>query len=238
MPDPEDRQVAPESPVREIAPEGAEGPPTPGIALCLSGGGYRAMIFHVGVLWRLNEAGYLPRLARISSVSGGSITAGVLGLQLVAAGVRRRPTWRMASGAEVVDPLRDLAGRTIDAGAIVGGVVLPGVSVGERVEAAYRKHLFGDATLQDLPDQPRFVINATNVQSGALWRFSKPYMADYRVGRVTQADAAAGPRGRRVVGVSSRALAGGARAARAGLVRRRRRRAWISTTSPSPPRWC
>lgn len=51
-----------------------------GIALCLSGGGYRAMLFHVGVLWRLNELGYLPKLDRISSVSGGSITSGVLGL--------------------------------------------------------------------------------------------------------------------------------------------------------------
>ena len=54
--------------------------PETGIALCLSGGGYRAMLFHVGVLWRLNEWRYLPRLARVSSVSGGSITAGVLGL--------------------------------------------------------------------------------------------------------------------------------------------------------------
>src|SRR6266699_6318861 len=54
--------------------------PEDGLALCLSGGGYRAMLFHLGALWRLNELGYLPRLARISSVSGGSITAGVLGL--------------------------------------------------------------------------------------------------------------------------------------------------------------
>ena len=54
--------------------------PEPGTALCLSGGGYRAMLFHVGALWRLNEAGYLPKLERVSSVSGGSITAGVLGL--------------------------------------------------------------------------------------------------------------------------------------------------------------
>src|SRR5690606_15541513 len=46
------------------------------------------------------------------------------------------------------------------------------------------EHLFGEATLQDLPDEPRFVINATNVQSGVLWRFSKPYMRDYRVGKV------------------------------------------------------
>jgi NTE family protein len=39
-------------------------------------------------------------------------------------------------------------------------------------------------TLQALPDRPRLVINATNVQSGVLWRFSKPYMRDYRVGEV------------------------------------------------------
>jgi NTE family protein len=37
---------------------------------------------------------------------------------------------------------------------------------------------------QDLPDEPRFVINATNVQSCVLWRFMKPYMRDYRVGEV------------------------------------------------------
>src|SRR5262245_14136839 len=54
--------------------------PIDGIALCLSGGGYRAMLFHVGALWRLNELGYLPKLTRVSSVSGGSITAGTLGL--------------------------------------------------------------------------------------------------------------------------------------------------------------
>ena len=33
-----------------------------GIALCLSGGGYRAMIFHVGVLWRLNETKVLRKI--------------------------------------------------------------------------------------------------------------------------------------------------------------------------------
>src|SRR5947209_1039138 len=54
--------------------------PVTGPALCLSGGGYRAMLFHLGALWRLNDFGYLPKLVRVSSVSGGSITAGVLGL--------------------------------------------------------------------------------------------------------------------------------------------------------------
>src|ERR1700749_1691109 len=65
------------SPVHAIASETVESP-RDGLALCLSGGGYRAMLFHVGVLWRLNETRQLPKLDRISSVSGGSITAGVL----------------------------------------------------------------------------------------------------------------------------------------------------------------
>jgi len=49
-----------------------------GIGLCLSGGGFRAMLFHLGAFVRMNEMGLLPRLARVSSVSGGSIAAGAL----------------------------------------------------------------------------------------------------------------------------------------------------------------
>jgi NTE family protein len=165
--------------------EAAE-PPTPpqaGIALCLSGGGYRAMLFHVGAIWRLNDAGLLPRLDRISSVSGGSITAGVLGLAWNKLGFDAQGVGTCFAD-RVVAPLRALAAKTIDRRAIMGGLLLPCVSISEKVAAAYRKHLFGAATLQSLPDRPRFVINATNVQSGVLWRFAKPYMRDYRVGEI------------------------------------------------------
>jgi predicted acylesterase/phospholipase RssA len=67
-------------PVRLLPSDPPLAQPTPGMALCLSGGGYRAMLFHLGTIWRLNELGLLKGLKRISSVSGGSITAGVLGL--------------------------------------------------------------------------------------------------------------------------------------------------------------
>jgi NTE family protein len=154
----------------------------PGIALCLSGGGYRAMLFHVGALWRLNELGFLPKLDRVSSVSGGSITAGTLGMN-----------WQHlvfdADGLatnfdeQFVQPVRKLASKTIDLGAVIRGILLPG-TISDRVAGAYRKHVFGKLTLQDLPDKPRFVINSTNIQTGSLWRFSKPYMADYQVGMV------------------------------------------------------
>jgi NTE family protein len=67
----------------------------------------------------------------------------------------------------VVRPVREMASTSIDLGAVFWGSVLPG-SVAERVAKAYREHLFGDTTLQDLPDEPRFVFNATNLESG--WR--------------------------------------------------------------------
>jgi NTE family protein len=166
------------------ATDAASRGPSPGIGLCLSGGGYRAMVFHVGALWRLYESGVLRATDRISSVSGGSITSGLLGLkwsQLSFEPARLQSDFVPL----IVQPIRALAGETIDAEAIILGMALPG-RVSDRVAAAYDEYLFGGATLQDLPDQPRFVINATNVQSGVLWRFSKPYMGDYRVGRVRQ----------------------------------------------------
>lgn len=147
-----------------------------GLALCMSGGGYRAMVFHAGVLWYLSDAGYLPKLARISSVSGGSITAGVLALnwsKLGTAGAFER---------SVVAPVREMAGTTIDVESILGGIFGFG-SVSDRIIKRYREILFGDRTLQDFPDEPRFVINATNVQTGSLFRFSKPYIGDWQIGR-------------------------------------------------------
>ena len=137
------------------------------------------MLFHTGALWRLIETDQLAGLDRVSSVSGGSIAAARLALRWDAVS---------AGGAEayvdeVVAPLRELARHTVDAQAVIGGVISPD-RISERVAAAYRRHLFGEKTLQALPEHPRFVINATNTGSGALWRFSREYMADYRVGRI------------------------------------------------------
>ena len=170
------------SPVKLIHTGSSHKFPEKGIALCLSGGGYRAMLFHLGALWRLNELGYLRKIERISSVSGGSITAAVLGfkwskLSFDDSGVAQR------FEDEVTEPIRKLAERTIDVRSIFAGWFSRG-SIAEKIRDTYRKCLFGDATLQNLPDKPRFVINSTNVQSGALWRFMKPYMADYRVGMI------------------------------------------------------
>ncbi|MFD9891570.1 patatin-like phospholipase family protein [Amycolatopsis sp. NPDC059027] len=141
-----------------------------GVGLALSGGGYRAMLFHTGALWRLNELGWLPRITTVSSVSGGSIAAGVLA-----------HAWhklRFADGiaenldAEFVRPIRKLARTKLDVPVVLTAMMLPWRSVGEQLARAYAKHLFGDCSLDELsPDGPQFVFTATNMQDGTLWWF-------------------------------------------------------------------
>lgn len=155
--------------------------PAEGIALCLSGGGYRATLFHIGALWRLNQFGYLPKLARVSSVSGGSIAAGWLGacwekLDFNRAGIAGNFT------QVFVEPLRSFTSKNLDAWVILSGLLNPFGSISDSLIQAYRKNLFGSLTLQHLPARPHFVFNASNAQTGALFRFSRYYLADYQIG--------------------------------------------------------
>ena len=51
------------------------------IGLALSGGGFRATLFHLGAVRRLNELGILHELDSVSSVSGGSFLAGLIAVR-------------------------------------------------------------------------------------------------------------------------------------------------------------
>ena len=48
------------------------------ISLALSGGGFRAMVFHLGVLGRLSCENRMEEVRNISTVSGGSLCAGLV----------------------------------------------------------------------------------------------------------------------------------------------------------------
>src|SRR6266849_8384798 len=153
-----------------------------GIGLALSGGGFRATLFHLGALWRLNELGWIKLLARISSVSGGSITAGMLGLKWEKL---KAANWSHdALAREVIEPLRSFCRRNVDIPSVVKGILVPWKSVSDYVTAQYSEGLFGDAKLEDLPDSPRFVFNSSNLSTGVDFRFSKPYAGDYRIGLI------------------------------------------------------
>jgi NTE family protein len=142
------------------------------------------MLFHLGALWRLNELGQLPTLDRITSVSGGSIVAAALGLAWEKLDFDKDGVAKQFRPL-VVERVRRMARVTIDAPAILKGLLAPG-TISDRVIASYRKYLFGSSTLQDLPARPRFIIHASNVQSKALWRFTREEMGDYRVGLISR----------------------------------------------------
>ena len=153
-------------PVESIPTDSPADAPTSGTGLCLSGGGYRAMLFHLGALWRLNELGLLRGLDRVSSVSCGSVAAGVLGTRW--RDLTFDPVTNVATNFEAIWSSRrsgDSPARTSTSRSSSRVPSCPAGMPPAGCASALSTHLFGDATLQDLPSDgegPRFVINATN----------------------------------------------------------------------------
>lgn len=157
-----------------------------GIGLCLSGGGFRATLYNLGSLWHLNDFGLLPKLKVITSVSGGSIVSALLGLKW------KTPAFDASGKATnfpmlVADPIRAFCGRNIAVPAIIYGLLNPFKTIGDEM-AGYYADLYGKSTLQDLPAAqqgvPLFLIYATSMQSGASVRMTRPFLWDYKVGRI------------------------------------------------------
>jgi len=159
-----------------------------GVALCLSGGGYRAALFHLGALTRLNELGVLSGVDTISAVSGGSILAAHL-----ADKVRRWPTggevicgWQ----CNVVEPFLDFTSRNIRNRPLLKRFLIPwnwfrrGTAV-EALARTYQAELTG-LMLTETTARPRFIFSATDMVFGVNWVFDTgtrsvgDYQAGYR----------------------------------------------------------
>jgi NTE family protein len=150
------------------------------VSLSLSGGGYRAMLFHVGTLRRLNDAGMLPRLAVVSSVSGGSIASAYLAYRWPDLTFDSED--RATNFAEVFEkPLAELASTTMDIPSVLVGL-LPFTSAAAQQTAKLNERLFNGARLADITSgnarsgtgarpRPLFVLNATSLQTGEHWQF-------------------------------------------------------------------
>ena len=126
----------------------------PSIGLALSGGGFRATLFGLGSLWRLNEGGLLRRLTRVTSVSGGSILAGVLAHR-----------WRQLNFVDdqadnfeeiVAQPVRNFCNQTIDISTALLGHLTPFLSSGDFLARRYARDLqevgIAPPSVEDLSD--------------------------------------------------------------------------------------
>ena len=163
-----------------------------GTALCLSGGGYRAALFHLGGLRRLNELGILTRIDTFSAVSGGSIVAAHLARQAAAwpATGMPVPAWE----ERVARPFRAFCRRNIRTGAVARRL-LPWHWRESRTAVAalaeqYARRLL-PTRFSELPDRPRFVFCATDLAFGVNWVFDsgvadgvRGRLGDYQAGYV------------------------------------------------------
>ena len=155
------------------------------IGLALSGGGYRASLFHIGVMARLADEGLLKKVAALSTVSGGSIV-GAFYYKMLCEELRKdRPL--------TDQDYRDLMQRVIreflavvqedlrDRVVITGGIsrlipepilerllglvhkfvpaLNPSVILDSKLEQGMRALMFHKATLADLMDLPAYPGN-------------------------------------------------------------------------------
>jgi len=161
---------------------------TPRIALALSGGGFRASIFHLGVLRRLAELGWLQRVDVLSTVSGGSIIG--------AFAVMRWHQWIQA-GADgaafeqiIAQPfLRQVQQRNFLLEWLSRSPLWPLRKAVNRLftrtQAAVElldQWFFQGLTCDQLPERPLLVLNATSLHSIRSWRFTKGGLGDSRIG--------------------------------------------------------
>ena len=154
-----------------------------GQGLALSGGGYRASLFHLGVTRRLHELGILQNITRLSSVSGGSILAGHLSHRMLERGATRLAfeDWE----TEVAAPFRRMVRKDIRTGLFVRHAAWNWVWPAPRargLERAFRSKI-GARRLVDLPKRDaggiEFIFLATNIEKGTPWRFTAEKIGTY-----------------------------------------------------------
>lgn len=152
------------------------------IGLALSGGGFRATLFHLGVVRALKDAGLLKDVAHVCSVSGGSILAAHLVLHwedYLGGGFDARAREILDFCAydvrnRIVRRYPNLLLRWL-AAKIVPFDLVSARGATDLLMDAYRL-LYGDATVEQLrgtPDKPRPVVHllTTNVTTGTLCSF-------------------------------------------------------------------
>jgi len=151
------------------------------LGLALSGGGFRATLYHLGVVRYLKNAGQLQNVTDITSVSGGTVLAAHLVLnwdrycgddeqfaeaaseitRFVKLDVRNHIVRRLP----MQFPLRVLAK--------LGRRHVRNLTPNAILEHYYRKFLYGDRCLYELPTQPMLHILTTNVSNGGLSIFNR-----------------------------------------------------------------
>lgn len=176
------------------------------IGLALSGGGFRATIYHLGTLKKLKELDLLDKIDVISSNSGGSITAACYSLyhkdfdnfsKIVKKGVKKEITLRILISPYFFLPvLLFLSAFTIRywfpltipsfvfsiisliSFCIIFRFQFYIIPISKIIEKRYNRVFFKNKKLKDLSSNFKTTIISTNIETGRLFYFSKNSMSD------------------------------------------------------------
>jgi predicted acylesterase/phospholipase RssA len=151
------------------------------IGLALSGGGFRASLYHLGLVRLLRDGGILPQVTHITAVSGGSIFAGHLVLNWDR--YNGSPGEFDAAASEFLSFVRlDVRNRIMRRFPLTLPLRWPRRLLGRSnrrltrtglLEYHYEKYLYGDTSLFELPERPALHLLATNLSEGCLCSFNR-----------------------------------------------------------------
>src|SRR3954470_11229873 len=151
------------------------------IGLALSGGGFRASLYHLGLVRFLRDAGVLPRVSHITSVSGGSVLAAHLALNWDR--YTGSPKEFDSAAAEILAFVQmDVRNRIIRRFPLALPLRWPRRLLGRSnrklsrtglLEYHYETYLYGDTSLFQLPARPQLHLLSTNLSEGCLCSFNR-----------------------------------------------------------------
>ncbi|WPN55367.1 patatin-like phospholipase family protein [Pseudomonas sp. P9_31] len=157
-------------------------PTTKRFSLALSGGGVRAMVFHLGVLDFLAKKQMLEDITHISTVSGGSLLVGLImqeaGWKWPSSAVFLSSVYpsiraKMCSRSLLFSALRQLRS-PLNFRFLLSRANL--LSLGLQNEWGV------NAKLSDIPPSPEWSINGTTAENGKRFRFKYDSIGDFSIG--------------------------------------------------------
>lgn len=158
------------------------------LALVLSGGGIRAMVFHLGVLKLMAEEQMLERIQKVSTVSGGSL---LVGLMLQESHLKW-PTSQEFLTVVYPNLRKRLCERSLMWGAVRQLYQVRNwrflLSRSNLLALALQREWGLQARLRDLPKLPEWSINGTTAENGKRFRFKKENLGDYQLGYANPAE--------------------------------------------------
>jgi NTE family protein len=173
------------------------------VGLALSGGGFRAAAFHLGVLRKLNDLNLLDKIDVISTISGGSITGAYYLLNKndfdnffreLYGKLQKSILSRVVLSFRFICPILFFLVLILVSFILLnkGWFAFVTLSVfcltimffhnifpaSDIIKTVYDDFFFQKKCLKDFPSTPDIVIGATNIETGTPWTFSRRKMGD------------------------------------------------------------